>query len=432
MSKAERTQLDLTRRIGRGGFGEVYHGLLTSSSGVRHQVAVKLLGAHLDPRSQALQRLLDEGRILASLDHPSILRVHDLVTVADRVALVSEYVRGADLDQLFAWTGPGPTVRAYVEILGHVASALHAARETTVDGKKLDLVHRDIKPSNIRLTPHGSVKLLDFGIAKTNDEERESHTQANIMLGSLAWLAPEVLSFQVENGSHAADIYALGCTLYQALTGEKFTNNVPRNRMAGICTSDIRFSTFVDRRCQLLPEDTPLEVHGILRELLRRNPAERPTAQQLAQRCLDVADALEGDRLYPWAQRTPWPDDVPGDDGPHSHQNFRWKPLHSIHAPVRRDPPMRRPAFNTSHWDEPDATSDGNSTLYFEETDQAPVPGIPIEDELPPTVFEGEETVLRPPPKKGAPGALVMGLGVATLCLSIGALYYTWQTLIAT
>ena len=154
--------------LGKGGFGEVYLAEMNTSGGLARKVAIKLLHAGLDAEaSQAVERLRDEGRMLAVLAHPSVLGIVDVITLEQRVALVTEYVDGEDLDGCFSAHIPP---RALVQVIGEVASALSAA------WTELQLVHRDIKPANIRVGRHGQVKLLDFGIASTDQLTRAAKT----------------------------------------------------------------------------------------------------------------------------------------------------------------------------------------------------------------------------------------------------------------
>jgi serine/threonine protein kinase len=297
-------QLQLGHQIGKGGFGTVYRGQLVSPSGLKQQVAVKILG-EVDPRSQALQRLRDEGRILATLQHASILRVHDLVLIEGRVALVTEYVPGADLSKAVKWDGPKPGVRVALEVCGHVAEALHAAHNASVDGQRLDLVHRDVKPANIRITPHGTIKLLDFGIAKTRAPDREAKTEVNIMLGSMRYLAPEVVAFDVANGGPPADICALGYTLFEAMAHEPFQSGLSHRQQQAIALSRRKYSAWLTQRWAALPEEAPRAVFGLLHAMLDRDPAKRPGALEVADRCFEIAESLP-DSLRTWTRHVDW------------------------------------------------------------------------------------------------------------------------------
>ncbi|MCA9492181.1 MAG: serine/threonine protein kinase, partial [Myxococcales bacterium] len=194
--------------LGRGGFGEVYRATMSSSGGVRTEVAIKVLRGDIDPGSDSVKRLRDEGRLLGALRHPSILRVHDLVLLENRVALVTEYVEGDDLDKCMV---PSMPIRALLGVLGEVASALDAAWTTPspTSGEAIHLVHRDVKPANIRIGRHGEVKLLDFGIARATNVVREAQTANNAMMGSYLYMAPE--RFHEDRVEPPSDIYALGC-----------------------------------------------------------------------------------------------------------------------------------------------------------------------------------------------------------------------------
>ncbi|MCB9693558.1 MAG: serine/threonine protein kinase [Alphaproteobacteria bacterium] len=224
-------RFDFKRCLGAGGFGEVYLASMTSASGVETEVAVKMLHEGLDPRSQAVQRLRDEGRLLGTLNHPSVLKVHDLVLLDGRVALVMEYVPGLDLEQCVELAQP-IGLRAGLEVIGRVADALHIAYTSDgPDGQPLRLVHRDIKPPNVRIGQHGEVKVLDFGIAKAADARREAKTQTSVMIGSPWYMAPE--RFDGKNDGAPADVYALGCSLYE----------VAARAVAGCSRSSRRAST---------------------------------------------------------------------------------------------------------------------------------------------------------------------------------------------
>ncbi|MBN2800628.1 MAG: serine/threonine protein kinase, partial [Deltaproteobacteria bacterium] len=185
--------------LGAGGFGEVYRADMTTTGGLTQVVAVKMLRSGLAPASQSVERLRDEGRMLARLQHPVVLGVHDMTVMEGRVALVTEYVEGQDLDACFTGEAPLPS-RALLQVIGQVADALYSAWEA------LCLVHRDIKPSNIRLGTHGQVKLLDFGIARSEQGDREAHTATNMMVGSLPYMAPE--RFATADIQPAADVFA--------------------------------------------------------------------------------------------------------------------------------------------------------------------------------------------------------------------------------
>ena len=156
---------ELNTCLGQGGFGEVYRATVTSMGGIATTVAVKVLRTDLGIDSDAVSRLRDEGRVLARLNHPNIVRIHDLTILEGRVALVMEYLPGDDLvDCLDGPDGMGLSVA--LDALQQVSHALEAAWETPgQDGRPLRLVHRDIKPTNVMLGRFREVYLLDWGIA---------------------------------------------------------------------------------------------------------------------------------------------------------------------------------------------------------------------------------------------------------------------------
>ncbi len=313
----ERRAFTFKRCLGRGGFGEVYLATMTSSGGVTSDVAVKVLLQDLDVRSQAVQRLRDEGKLLGALNHPAILRVHDIVLLEQRVALVTEFVDGADLSQIFKTREELPT-RALVEIVGRVADALHAAwTSPSPRGGELHLVHRDIKPQNIRLGKHGDVKLLDFGIARASNEEvkREAHTATNVVVGSFGYISPERM-FSSGAIVPAGDIFALGCVLFQGLTREAFFHRIEEKRMYQLALDPGEYERFAAKRLEKAREKakTHGELLGTLVGMLQFEPENRPTAHEVAIACEHLAEDMPGLALKRWCRERQWPeaDLVPG------------------------------------------------------------------------------------------------------------------------
>jgi serine/threonine protein kinase len=290
--------------LGRGGFGEVYRAEMMSTTGLSTPVALKILRRDVSPGSQALERLRDEGLLLAQLNHPTILKVHDLVLLEGRVSLVTEFVDGEDLEHCLR--GPARLgLRSLVEVVGHVASALDAAYNTPGPQGALRLVHRDIKPTNIRLSRHGEVKLLDFGIARTDELTREARTKTDVMVGSPPYMAPE--RFLDNEPRSASDVFSLGATLLEGLIGRRVFDQ-PVTILATMAVSPPRYEEFVASRFSLVPPSSPPDVVALAREMLRRVPEDRPTAGQVAVRCEMLADMLEGPSLSRWCRSRPWPE----------------------------------------------------------------------------------------------------------------------------
>ncbi len=295
--------------LGRGGFGEVYRATMTSSGGVQTEVAVKILREDIDPGSEAVKRLRDEGRLLGALRHPAILKVHDLVMLEGRVGLVTEFVEGQDLDQCIA---AEPTIppRALLSVVGEVAAALDAAWSSpSTAGQPIRLVHRDIKPANIRIGRHGEVKLLDFGIARAANVAREAHTASNSMMGSYLYMAPE--RFHTEDVEPPSDVYALGCVLFEGLVGRRFFEGQTLKQIYGTMLAQGKFETHREERLALLDGSTPNAILGLLRDLLHVDPDFRPDATETASRCEDMVEYISGPTLKRWARKRVWPPHQP-------------------------------------------------------------------------------------------------------------------------
>ena len=279
-SENERRRFHFQLCLGRGGFGEVYLAEMHSAGGLRSRVAVKILLEDIDARSQAVQRLRDEARLLAVLQHASIPMVHDLVMLDGRVGLVSEYIEGADLQDCIQ-ADPPLSPRGLIETIGAVADAIDAAYTTPgADGEPLNLVHRDIKPANIRLSVRGDVKLLDFGIARAQFTDREAKTQANAVIGSFPYMPPERFG---RGGpiDPLGDVYALGCVLYEGITGERLFGDLGMKQLYDLAFDPERHREWVKTRLDALG-GLPPEVANLLARTLSYDMNDRPTAQDLS------------------------------------------------------------------------------------------------------------------------------------------------------
>ena len=201
--------------IGAGAFGTVYRCRLTSAQGFQRVVALKVLQAQASTQ-MFLARIRDEARLLGLLRDDSIIQVIDLLEVNDRPAVMMEYVEGMDLESLTLLGALLPP-RALAELAASVAGALgraHQAKHPSTN-EPMNVIHRDVKPANIMVATDGSVRLLDFGVARACFDARESYT-GQLMLGTLNYMAPEyVVTGEV---TVAADIYGLGLSLLQAAT----------------------------------------------------------------------------------------------------------------------------------------------------------------------------------------------------------------------
>jgi YVTN family beta-propeller protein len=193
-------------QIGRGGMGEVY---LAHDERLGRPVALKLLAAHVSDDDGFRERMLRESRLAASLDHPNVIPIYEAGEDGGRLFIAMRYVEGLDLKALLRREGALDPART-IAIAAQVADALDAAH-------RRDLVHRDVKPSNVLLDHAGGrehVYLADFGLTQsaTDDRPTEGH-----LMGTVDYVAPEQIRGDPIDGR--ADVYALGCLLFECLTG---------------------------------------------------------------------------------------------------------------------------------------------------------------------------------------------------------------------
>jgi len=294
---------EMIQCLGRGGFGEVYlahH----SSGGLTKRVAVKVLKTRRKKGSQALERMRDEARMLAVLDHPAIISVHELTRIAGRVALVAEFVDGVDLSRCCHPERLLPP-RVVVEAMAEVASALHCAWVTVSPdtGQPLRLVHRDVKPENIRLSKHGEVKLLDFGIARTSQLGREAMTHTGQMPFTPGYAPPEMFGDQAPIGDFT-DIYALGATCYRLLVGERFFEGVKLKKQVNLAADQAEYEAYLRERLEKVRGNA---MRQQLWGCLAFQSSDRPSAEELAKKLTTIADAMEGPTCQRWSRSIPFP-----------------------------------------------------------------------------------------------------------------------------
>jgi len=195
----------VTSYLGEGGMGTVFR---ASDNMLGRDVALKMLHGNLIMQPQFLERFKKEARVLAQLLHPNIAVIYNFIGHDNNHFMVMEFVEGDNLDSLLRKHKIFPA-NLVVAMFLQVLEGLHHAH-------KKGIFHRDIKPANLILTPDGTVKLMDFGIAKMAGEQRM--TQVNRVVGTIEYMAPELI--EGKDPSIASDIYATGVTMYELLTGK--------------------------------------------------------------------------------------------------------------------------------------------------------------------------------------------------------------------
>ncbi len=318
--------------------GEVYR---AHDARLQRDVAIKVLPDSVANDPERLARFEREARLLAALNHPSIAQVHGLEesgasTASGRVtrALVMEFVEGETLADRLA-RGPIPIDDA-LPIARQLTDALASAHERGI-------VHRDLKPANIKLQPDGTVKVLDFGLAKAIDPafdtRRDSSASPTIttpagmtglgtVLGTAAYMAPEPA--RGASVDKRADVWAFGCVVFETLTGARsFPGDSIADTVAQILRGDPEWTR--------LPVDTPPSIRRLLRRCLAKDPRER--LHDIADARLDIVEAQSPSRDAdaPRGSRT-------------AHVRARWPEVvlaslvttiiaAAVTASLRRDPP---------------------------------------------------------------------------------------------
>ena len=248
------------REIGRGASGPVHLGRDTL---LGRDVALKRVGYVPGGTSPEEVRAEREARIAASLSHPHLVGVFDLVHERDSFWLVMEYVEGTSLSQLVKQDGPQSPERA-ARLVGQLASALAFVHANQV-------VHRDIKPSNVLVAHPGtsreSAKLTDFGIARA--EEDRALTRTGLVTGSPAYLSPEVVTG--ERATPASDVWAMGATLFHLLAGHP-----PYDTSQNVLSTMYRIVNEPPPRLETDPR-----LAEVLEHTMATDPAERWSAEQV-------------------------------------------------------------------------------------------------------------------------------------------------------
>jgi len=361
----------ITAKIGEGGMGEVYR---ATDDRLNRDVAIKLLPAPVENDATRLARFRREAQVLASLSHTNIGQIYGLEEQDGRSALVLELIEGDTLDEQI---GRGPlALDEALQVALQMTAALEAAHEKSI-------VHRDLKPANVKITPDGTVKVLDFGLAKALAAEPASgsgvnltasptvtsaQTRDGVILGTAAYMSPE--QARGKEVDKRADIWAFGCVLFEMLTAKPtFAADTVSDTLVGVLSGELDWSD--------LPRGTPPNVRRMLERCLTRDVQRR--LRDIGEARVVLEDAIGGETGVPEAG-------VPGASAPGPVSPLRWLALAVIgilaftagwflrpSAPetetLAADRSIRRLTFEPGLEQEPTLSPDGNYVAYT--TDRA-------------------------------------------------------------
>src|SRR5579863_708356 len=260
--------------LASGGMAELYIARQEAMGGFEKQVVLKILQSRYARNSRVVQMFLDEARLAAKLNHPAIVHVYDVADEGGLKYIAMEYIhgetiadivkRGIDADRYL------PLEHA-VHIVRQTAAGLAYAHERREpDGRVVRIVHRDVSPTNVLVTYEGQTEIVDFGIARAQDELRE---ETGILPGKASYMSPEQV--RGEAVDHRSDIFALGIILYELTLCQRLYRGPAEGVMRRIVNERIQPPTAIRR-------DYPAALELIVMRALEKRPDDRyQTAQEM-------------------------------------------------------------------------------------------------------------------------------------------------------
>jgi serine/threonine-protein kinase len=268
---------ELVSRLAAGGMAEIFLARTTSIQGFEKYLVIKRILQHRTQDPEFVRMFLDEARVAATLDHPNIVQIYDVGHIDNEYFIAMEYLRGHNLIEIVragAKLGYAkPPLEHVVSILTSVCAGLHYAHDKRdFEGRPLEIVHRDVTPQNLVVSFDGTVKVVDFGIAKA--ATREVETLAGTLKGKIGYMSPE----QCKGGAvdRRSDIFAVGIILFELTTGKRLYHE-----RSDFDTLKKIIEGPVPSPRELLPF-YPAFLNGIVVRCLQKNPDDRyQTAREL-------------------------------------------------------------------------------------------------------------------------------------------------------
>ncbi len=277
----------LLRRLAVGGMAEIYLARQAAMAGFEKEVVIKRLRAELADDPRIVELFLDEARIGALLNHPNIVHVYDVDEHDGIPYIAMEYIVGEELNELCRrglTHGRFLPIEHAVELIRQAAAGMgyfHAKRGgegTPLADQPLEIVHLDISPTNLLVTQDGTMKVIDFGIARA----RGQRTRSDVIPGKLSYMSPEQAARPASAAAvdHRSDIFSLGIVLYEITVGRRLFRGPANEIVPKLIEAQVEPPTFARR-------GYPAALEGIVMRTLERHPADR------YQSAYDLADDLE-------------------------------------------------------------------------------------------------------------------------------------------
>ncbi|MFH2007781.1 MAG: protein kinase, partial [bacterium] len=274
----------LLELISTGGMAEVFRVKAFGVEGFQKTFALKRILPHISEDPEFITMFIDEAKIASRLHHGNICQIYEFGRVGDFYFQLMEYIAGFDLralkEHLLAQQLTLP-LGFLLHVLARACEGLdYAHRKTDSQGNPLNIIHRDVSPQNIMVSFEGTVKIIDFGIAKA--KSRASQTQAGVIKGKFAYMAPELLRGEQIDGR--ADIFALGIVLHELLTGQGlFDRETDLDTLRAVMAADVPPPSSID-------PTIPPEVDEVVLKALTSQPADRYQStedfQEALERCI--------------------------------------------------------------------------------------------------------------------------------------------------
>ena len=286
----------LLRRLAIGGMAEIYLARQAAMAGFEKEVVIKRLRAELSDDPRIVEMFLDEARIGALLNHPNIVHVYDVDEHDGIPYIAMEYIVGEELNELCRrglMHGRFLPIEHAVELIRQAAAGMgyfHAKRGgegTPLAEQPLEIVHLDISPTNLLVTQDGTMKVIDFGIARA----RGQRTRSDVMPGKLSYMSPEQAARSASSPAvdHRSDIFSLGIVLYEITVGKRLYRGPASEIVPKLLHAEVEPPTFARR-------GYPAALESIVMRALEKHPQDRyQTAYDLAD---DLESFLRDERLH--------------------------------------------------------------------------------------------------------------------------------------